>query len=81
MCVAYSRPKNLGNIFTYSKLTVSMGPQSPPIWSRDWGPYLFFNQYVREKERDEREREWRERVERESEKEREVEIERERERE
>ena len=51
-----------------------MGPRSPPIWSRDWGPFLFFNQYERERRRDIREIERgreRERVERERARERE----------
>ena len=42
MCVAYSCPKNLGNIFTCTKIDRLNGPRSLPIWSRDWGPFLFF---------------------------------------
>ena len=57
MCVAYIRPANLGNIFTYHKIDRLDGPWSPPIWSRDWGPFLFLNQYERDRRREMRKRE------------------------
>ena len=44
MCRAYSRHKNLEISSPTEILTVSMVPQSPPIWSKDWGDFLFFNQ-------------------------------------
>ena len=56
-----------------------MGPWSPPIWSRDWGLVLFFNQYGKERRREMREIERVERVsEREIGRDREKEKERER---
>ena len=55
-----------------------MGPRSPPIWSRDWGPILYFNQYEIERGIETREREI---VERESERERGRDISRDRDRE
>ena len=32
-------------------LTILMGLQSPPIWSRDWGPFLVLNPWERERNR------------------------------
>ena len=77
MCVAYSRPKNLGSIFTYRKIDRLDGPPVSSYLEYRLGGLFFFNSIrEREKEKDERERVWGERV-----REREVEIERERERE
>ena len=47
MCVAYSRPKNLGNIFTYRKIDRLDGPPGLLLFGVETGDpsFLFFNQY------------------------------------
>ena len=53
-------PRILGTSSHTPRLTVSMGPRSPPIWSRDWGTVHFFYPWERERRREiERERYWR----------------------